>query len=279
MRLIHTRSDMQAASLRYQREGTVVGFVPTMGFLHEGHLSLMRIAREKSDTLVTSIFVNPTQFGPNEDFDTYPRDLPRDESLCEQEGVDILFCPSPDEVFTSDHSVYVVEDQLSGALCGLSRPDHFRGVLTVVAKLFHLVLPDVAVFGKKDIQQLRLIEQMVHDLNFPVRVLAGPVVREPDGLAMSSRNKYLSETERCEATSLYASLRHAEDLFADGERDANNLQQSIRKGIGENASRRIDYVDIVDYRTLRPVQHIERETLVALAVYFGQTRLIDHIVL
>lgn len=279
MRIIRTIPEMQEASLQLRREGKLIGFVPTMGFLHEGHLSLMRIAREKSDALVTSIFVNPTQFGPGEDLGAYPRDLPGDEALCEREGVDIIFYPSQEEVYAPDHTVYVVEDDLSNALCGLSRPVHFRGVLTVVAKLFHIVLPDLAVFGKKDTQQFRLIEQMVRDLNFPIRVLSGPIIREPDGLAMSSRNKYLSPTEREDATSLYAALQEVESLYADGERDAGVLQQSIRQRIGQTSSRRIDYVEVVDYQTLKPVQEIQREVLVALAVFFGNARLIDNTLL
>jgi len=192
MKIIHTPEEMQQAAQALRREGKTIGFVPTMGFLHEGHLSLMRIAREAADVVVSSIFVNPTQFGPNEDLDAYPRDFERDEKLCREAGVDLLFYPSSENMHLAGHSVWVNEESLTGVLCGAARPGHFRGVCTVVAKLLNMVLPDLMVLGEKDAQQLRVLHRMVRDLNFPVEIVSGPIVREADGLAMSSRNKYLS---------------------------------------------------------------------------------------
>ena len=206
MDIIRSPKEMQCRALELKREGRIVGFVPTMGFLHEGHLSLMRIARKRCDVLVASIFVNPTQFGPDEDLDAYPRDFGCDESLCEEEGVDLVFYPEPATMYAADASVWVDEVSLSTGLCGAAREGHFRGVCTVVAKLFNLVLPDLAVFGEKDAQQVRIIERMVRDLDFPVEIVRGPIVREPDGLAMSSRNKYLSGQQRKNALCLRRSL-------------------------------------------------------------------------
>jgi len=279
MEIIKTAEEMQQRALELKRAGRVVGLVPTMGYLHEGHLSLMRLARKQCDVLVVSIFVNPAQFGPNEDLEAYPRDFERDEALCEQEGVDLLFYPETENMYAGDASVRVDEDALSGVLCGASRPGHFRGVCTVVAKLFNLVQPDLAVFGEKDAQQLRIIERLVRDLNFPVGIIRGPIVREPDGLAMSSRNKYLSETQRKNALCLSRSLEQVAELFGQGEREAMVLREAMANLIRSVPEAEIDYIEIVDDTSLVTVDEIRNDVLVALAVRMGDTRLIDNLVL
>ena len=270
---------MQRRALELKRAGRVVGFVPTMGFLHEGHLSLMRLVRKRCDVLVASIFVNPAQFGPGEDLKTYPRDFERDEALCGQAGVDLVFYPEPGNMYAADASVWVDEESLSGMLCGASRPGHFRGVCTVVAKLFNLVQPDLAVFGEKDAQQLRIIERMVRDLDFPVEIIRGPIVREADGLAMSSRNKRLSESQRGNALCLHRSLDRALALFGQGERDATVLRQAMVDLIEPVSGAEIDYIEVVDDDSLLPVDEIKNDVLIALAVKIGNTRLIDNAVL
>ncbi len=270
---------MQQRALEMNRQGMVVGFVPTMGFLHEGHLSLLRIARKQSDLLVVSIFVNPAQFGPNEDLEAYPRDFERDEALCAQEGADIVFYPEPGNMYAADASVWVDEEALSGVLCGASRPGHFRGVCTVVAKLFNLVQPDVAVFGEKDAQQLRIIERMVRDLNFPVTIVRGPIVREPDGLAMSSRNKYLSGMQRKNALCLKQSLDKVVQLVEQGERQVSILSAAMTSMIGKTPEAEVDYIEFVDDGSLARVERINGRILVALAVKIGSTRLIDNVLL
>jgi pantoate--beta-alanine ligase len=277
--IIRQPKEMQDRALELKQEGRVVGFVPTMGFLHEGHLSLMRLARKQCDVLVVSIFVNPAQFAPNEDLDAYPRDFERDEALCVQEGADIVFYPEPDTMYASHASVWVDEESLSGTLCGESRPGHFRGVCTVVAKLFNLVQPDLAVFGEKDAQQLRIIERLVRDLNFPVKIVRGPIVREVDGLAMSSRNKYLSETQREAALCLRRSLDCVQRLYEEGERRVLVLRKAMVDIIDSVSDADIDYVEFVDDETLSAVDVIQSRTLVALAVEIGSTRLIDNAVL
>jgi pantoate--beta-alanine ligase len=279
MEIIETPEAMQRRALELKRSGNRIGFVPTMGFLHEGHLSLMHLARQHCDVLVVSIFVNPTQFGPNEDLDAYPRDFERDEALCVNEGVDLVFYPAAGTMYADDASVRVDEELLSSGLCGASRPAHFRGVCTVVAKLFNLVLPDCAVFGEKDAQQLRIIERMVRDLNFPVEIIRGPIVREPDGLAMSSRNKYLNEVQRGSALCLRASLSAAEELWKNGERNASVIRNHMVSIIEPEADAAIDYIELVDDESLRPVDVLEGKALVAVAVWIGQTRLIDNVVL
>lgn len=270
---------MQREALDLRRAGRRIGLVPTMGALHEGHLSLVRLAREHADVVVVSIFVNPTQFGPAEDLAKYPRDFERDEKRCREAGADIVFYPSAGDVYAPGHSAWVSEDKLSAGLCGRSRPGHFRGVCTVVAKLFNLVLPDVAVFGEKDGQQLRVIERMVRDLNFPVRIVRGPTVREPDGLAMSSRNRFLSPDERRQALCLRRALDRAEELYRGGERGADRIAAAMHDVIAREPAARADYVEIVDDATLEPVTRLERPALVALAVFVGKTRLIDNTVL
>ena len=279
MQIIQSPVEMQCVALQLRREGHAIGFVPTMGFLHEGHMSLIRLARKESDTCVVSIFVNPTQFAPGEDLSRYPRNFERDEALCRAEGTDIVFYPSAEQMYRPDHSVTVVEESLSRGLCGASRPGHFRGVATVVAKLFNQVLPHVAVFGEKDAQQLRVIRRMVRDLDFPVRIIPGPIVREPDGLAMSSRNVYLSPYERQEALCLRRALDRAEALFAGGERQTVRLKEALSAVLAGAPSARMDYIELVDDATLAPVSEIRAPCLVALAVFIGKTRLIDNTVL
>lgn len=279
MEIINKPVLMQAKARSLQKAGKRIGFVPTMGFLHAGHLSLVQLARRASDVVIVSIFVNPAQFGPNEDFAAYPRDLERDCRLCADEGVDIVFNPNPSEMYPENTSVYVEENGLSRGLCGASRPGHFRGVLTVVAKLFNLTLPDMAVFGQKDAQQARLIRQMTHDLNFPVRIVLGAIVRESDGLAMSSRNKYLSADERASAICLNVALRQARAMYRAGERDAARLVDAMRAVIKPVPCAQIDYIAAVDNDNLQPVQKISRSILLALAVRIGQTRLIDNLTL
>jgi pantoate--beta-alanine ligase len=279
MKIVQNPEEMQRIALDWKRSGKRVGFVPTMGFLHEGHLSLMRLARSKCDVLVVSIFVNPTQFGPNEDLDAYPRDFERDESLCDQEGVDFIFYPEPGTMYAEDSSVWVDEDSLSGVLCGQSRPGHFRGVCTVVAKLFNLVLPDVAVFGEKDAQQLRIIERMVRDLNFPIEILRGRILRESDGLAMSSRNKYLTEAQRKNALCLSGALDLVQRDYKQGESCVSRLRKQLAEYITAVPGAEIDYIGFVDDGSLEPVERVADKTLVALAVKFGPTRLIDNTVL
>jgi len=280
MEILSTPAEMQAWSHSRRRAGQRVGVVPTMGFLHEGHLSLVRIAKQHADVVILTLFVNPTQFGPNEDLDRYPRDFERDRALCEAEGVDVLFAPASDQIYAPDHSIRIEEDLLSKGLCGASRPSHFGGVLLVVAKLFNLTLPDVAVFGEKDAQQIRLIRRMVRDLDFPIKILGGPIVREADGLAMSSRNKNLDPESRATSPRLYAALRAAEAAYVAGQREGQTLKQQVISALGDLVSGSIDYVEVVDDETLEPVEGVsERPMLIALAVRFPGVRLIDNIVL
>ncbi len=267
---------MQTRALALKRAGRVIGLVPTMGFLHEGHLSLMRLARKQCDVLVASIFINPTQFGPNEDLNAYPRDFERDEALCEQEGVDIIFYPDTENMYSADASVWVDEESLSSGLCGVARQKHFRGVCTVVAKLFNLVQPNLAVFGEKDAQQLRIVERMVRDLNFPVEIIRGPIIRESDGLAMSSRNKYLSESQRKKALCLRRALDLAKQLVVAGECHVTTVRRAMLDRIEKEGEVDFDYIELVDDASLRPLERIGGRTLIALAVKIGSTRLIDN---
>lgn len=276
---------MQRLALQWRAEGRSVGFVPTMGYLHEGHLSLVRRARQAvgpQGVVVVSIYVNPTQFGPREDFARYPRDLARDQGLCRQAGVDVVFAPSDTEMYPkppgAQYSTFVVEEALSRGMEGAARPGHFRGVTTVVAKLFNLVLPTVAVFGAKDLQQARIIQRMVRDLNFPVRILVAPTVREPDGLAMSSRNTYLSPSERAQACVLWQAIQQARQQVRQANRPVPTgwLQRRLRQFIERQPAARVDYIAFVDPVTLAPVRAVRRGTQMALAVFVGRTRLIDN---
>ena len=276
MEIITTAAKMRERSSAWHRAGQRIGFVPTMGYLHEGHLSLIRLARCRADVVVVSIFVNPTQFGPAEDLAAYPRDFEGDAQRCRAEGVDVLFHPPVSEMYAPDASTWVVEERLSRGLCGVARPTHFRGVCTVVARLFNLVGPDVAVFGEKDAQQLRVVRRMVRDLGFPVEIAAAPTVREPDGLAMSSRNRYLTPEERRQAVCLRRALDEAERRYAAGERRAAVLEQAMRETLAAAPAARPDYVEIVNDETLEPVETCDQPVLVALAVRFGRARLIDN---
>ena len=280
MKVIRTATEMQGWSQAARGAGKRIGVVPTMGDLHEGHLSLVRLAAASADVVVVTLFVNPTQFGPNEDLDRYPRNFERDRDLCAAEGVAVLFAPETTMVYHPDHTVYVVEDTLSARLCGVSRPGHFRGVLTVVAKLFNLTLPDVAVFGEKDAQQLRLIRRMTRDLNFPVEILPGPIVREADGVAMSSRNKNLTAEARVLAPRLQQSLRAVAAAFAAGEREVSVLRETALAVLGDLSPGALDYLDLLDDESLTPVSpRITAPVLVALAVHFPGARLIDNLTL
>lgn len=275
MIIIRTVQEMQKTALQWKKSGKTIGFVPTMGYLHEGHLSLMRQAKQLSNVLVVSIFVNPTQFGPNEDLDRYPRDFDRDEKLCREVGVDVIFYPDVREMYPDPYRTYVQVEEITNALCGISRPGHFRGVATVVAKLFLIVQPDIAVFGQKDFQQAQIIRQMVKDLNFPVKIILGSIVREHDGLAMSSRNAYLSEEGRKNAVILYQSLQLARKLIRQGERNSKKIREKMREFI-TTVPCRIDYIEIVDAGNFMPKEEISDETLIALAVFIENTRLIDN---
>jgi pantoate--beta-alanine ligase len=276
MVIIKTIRKMQAEAERLRLAGKRIGFVPTMGSLHEGHLSLIRMAKRHSDVVVLSIFVNPTQFGPKEDFSKYPRNFDRDEILAKQEGVDIIFYPSDAEMYPKDYLTYVNVEEMTNTLCGASRPGHFRGVTTVCAKLFHAVKPHVAVFGQKDAQQAVVIRKMAKDLNFDLEILVAPIVREPDGLAMSSRNVYLSPEEKADALVLSRSLQMAEQMIRQGERKAAKIIRAIRELIESKKNTKIDYVSIVDPDTLKPLDTVESKALIALAVFIGSTRLIDN---
>jgi len=277
MRLIRSIRTMQNSALALKRRGKKIAFVPTMGYLHEGHLSLMRTARRKGDVLVVSIFVNPAQFGPREDFSRYPRNLRRDLALCRRAGADVVFAPAAKSMYPEGYSAYVEETRLSRGLCGARRPGHFRGVATVVLKLFAIVQPDLAVFGLKDFQQSRVIRKMASDLNLPVTILAVPTVREKDGLAMSSRNTFLSPSERKEALCLRRALLRARRMAQAGERDARRIRAAMRRIVEREPSARIDYLKIVAGEDLRSVRRIEPGAMAALAVFIGQTRLIDNI--
>lgn len=261
-----------------KNEGKQIGFVPTMGYLHEGHLSLIRKARRENDIVVISIFVNPTQFGPHEDFKRYPRDFRRDKTLAKKEGVDVIFYPNVKDMYASDHSTYVDVEKISESLCGRFRVGHFRGVATVVTKLFNIVPADNAYFGQKDAQQAFIIKRMVRDLKFPVKIKILPIIREKDGLAMSSRNTYLNERERREATVLYKSLLLAKDLIKKGERKADKIIKCMKDLIKSRSSARIEYISIVDTEELKDIKNIGGKVLIALAAYFGKTRLIDNVI-
>lgn len=257
--------------------GKSVGLVPTMGSLHEGHASLFRRARAENDVAAASIFVNPTQFGPNEDFHRYPRPFDADVALCESAGIDVIFHPQPDEIYPEGFQTFVEVAELQKPLCGASRPTHFRGVATVVLKLFNIIQPTRAYFGQKDAQQSRLLERMVRDLDVPVDLIVCPIVREADGLAMSSRNRYLGAEDRRHATVLFRSLEKIRDRVAAGERRANVLLDAAREMIERTPGARIDYVSAVDWETLQPIDEIRGPSLFALAVFFGTTRLIDNL--
>jgi pantoate--beta-alanine ligase len=272
---IRHAKEMQAWADAERLQGRRIGFVPTMGSLHEGHVSLVRAARQRADLVVVSIFVNPLQFGPKEDFSVYPRDFARDETLLAGEKVDVIYYPDTREMYPEDFATRVNVECLTDSLCGKSRPGHFQGVTTVVAKLFNAVKPHVVVFGAKDAQQALVIRRMARDLDFDIEFVVSPTVREPDGLAMSSRNKNLLPEHRAQAPVLFRSLRHAAEMIAQGERNPDRVINEISRRIRETEGR-IDYISIVDTQQLREVPTIQGEILIALAVFFGKVRLIDN---
>jgi len=285
MRIIRSVSSMQRLARRWQRQGVRVGLVPTMGYLHEGHLSLVRRARSlagKLGKVVVSIYVNPTQFGPNEDFSRYPRDFARDTAMCRAAGVDVVFAPSNDQMYPADgernFSTYVTEETLSRGMEGVTRPTHFRGVTTIVAKLFNIVQPGWAVFGAKDYQQAAIVRRMVRDLNFPLRIIVAPTLRESDGLAMSSRNKYLAGDLRLQARVLSNSLRKAQALVRESRSALGStaLKKELKRFIEREPAARLDYVEFFDPQTLIPMPKVTRGAHMALAVFVGKTRLLDN---
>jgi pantoate--beta-alanine ligase len=279
MKIAKTISSVRKLIGQARSKGKSVGFVPTMGALHKGHISLIKKAVKKTDFVVVSIFVNPTQFGPKEDFNKYPRPLQNDLKLCRKAGADVVFAPSAKQIYPQQNLTYVNVEKITEPLCGRFRQGHFRGVATICSKLFNIVQPNFAFFGQKDAQQTIVIKQMVADLNMPLKIVVCPTVREADGLAMSSRNQYLNQQERKDAACLYRSLQKCRHKVADGIYDAKKIAAHIRKILSEQASAKIEYIEIVDAKTLQPVKKINRPTLVALAVRIGQTRLIDNILI
>ena len=276
MEIITRIPELREKIKQWKREGKSVGLVPTMGFLHEGHASLLKKCREENDIAITSNFVNPTQFGPNEDLEAYPRDFKKDCDLCESIGIDVVFHPVPEEMYTDAHA-YVSIDTLSDTLCGKSRPIHFKGVCTVVTKLFNIVTPDRAYFGEKDAQQLAIIKKMVKDLNFDIEIIGCPIVREEDGLAKSSRNTYLNPEERKAALCLSRSINRGKEVISIGSKVENVLKEMINV-IEKEPLAKIDYVSIVGLEDMQPVETVEKDVLVAMAVYIGETRLIDNFI-
>jgi pantoate--beta-alanine ligase len=278
--IVRKVKEMQRRASDWRKAGKTISFVPTMGFLHEGHISLMRGGRERADVLVVSIFVNPTQFAPNEDLDRYPCDFEGDEKKCRTNGVDAIYYPPVEEMYPIGYQTYVNVKEVSQGLCGASRPTHFQGVATVCLKLFNAVKPHYAIFGQKDYQQLQVIRRMVKDLDMDMEIIGMPTVREPDGLAMSSRNKYLSREERERAIALSASLRTAKNTFKKGERDPDEIAGIVKKALKKAEPCEIDYVEVRDAEDLTPVKRIGKgPVVVALAVKIGATRLIDNMVL
>ena len=278
MKVVHKISEVREIVNTWKREGLSVGLVPTMGYLHEGHQSLIKKAVEQNDRVVVSVFVNPMQFGENEDLASYPRDLEKDTKLCEETGSDLIFNPTPEEMYPEGFCSYVDMNGLTKELCGKSRPIHFRGVMTVVSKLFNIVTPNKAYFGMKDAQQLLIIKRMVKDLSFGIEIVGCPIVREEDGLAKSSRNTYLNEEERKAALILYKTINLGKKLLEEGERDSAVLLSKMKENINKEPLAKIDYVEAVDIEKVEKVDKIEGTVLVAMAVFIGKTRLIDNFV-
>ena len=279
MKIVKTVAEVREQVKAWRAEGLTVGLVPTMGYLHEGHESLIVRSVKENDRTVVSDFVNPIQFGPSEDLATYPRDIEHDAALCERAGADLIFHPEADEMYAPDFCTYVDMDDLTKGLCGKTRPTHFRGVCTVVSKLFHIVQPDNAYFGQKDAQQLAVIRRMVRDLNMPLTINGCPIIREADGLAKSSRNTYLSAEERQAALCLSRSLNKGKAAIEAGETDAAKVRAIITAEIEAEPLARIDYVEIVDWNNLKPVETTDGDILTAIAVYIGKTRLIDNFII
>lgn len=276
METIDTVNEMQKRCEELRLSGQTIALIPTMGFFHDGHLELMRVGKRRSDKVIISIFVNPTQFGPTEDFDEYPRDMEGDLSKAQEVGVDLVFVPSVEEIYPDGFQTHITVEKVTKYLCGLSRPGHFDGVATVVAKLFNITKPRLAIFGQKDFQQLTMIRRMVKDLNMDIEIVGVPTVRESDGLAMSSRNQYLSPEKRRSALSLKKSLELAHDMFDKGEKDAIKIKSAIEKLILSFSYTEIDYVTICDPITMEDIDNLEEQILIALAVRVGKTRLIDN---
>ncbi len=278
MEIVSTVEDVRGRVREWREQGMSVGLVPTMGYLHEGHKSLIDAAVSQNDRVVVSVFVNPIQFGPSEDLATYPRDLERDADVCEKAGADLIFHPEPEDMYFDDFCTYIDMDGLTEGLCGKTRPTHFRGVCTVVGKLFHIVEPDRAYFGKKDAQQLAVIRRMVRDLNFNLEIVGCPIIREKDGLAKSSRNTYLSPGERQAAVILHRGLERGEELVRAGEKSAAAIVQAITEVIESEPLAEIDYVEVVDFDSIQSIETIQGSVLAAVAVYIGKTRLIDNFI-
>ena len=279
MLFVKTINEVRTQVKQWKKQGLTVGFVPTMGYLHEGHKSLIDRAVKENDRVVVSDFVNPIQFGQNEDLSTYPRDIEADKALCEKAGASMLFNPEPDEMFLPDFCTFVETQNLSKELCGKTRPIHFRGVCTIVSKLFNIVTPDKAYFGQKDAQQLAVIRRMVRDLNMDIDVVGCPNIRESDGLAKSSRNTYLSETERQAALVLSKAVFLGQDLMKNGERNADTIINKMSDLINKEPLAKIDYVQLVDADSIEPIAEAKGRVLVAMAVYIGKTRLIDNFIM
>ena len=278
VQIVKTISEVRDIVKAWKRAGHQVGLVPTMGYLHEGHQSLMTAAKSENEKVVVSVFVNPMQFGPTEDLASYPKDLDKDRQLCQQAGADLIFHPDAAEMYSADFCSFVDMTGLTEELCGRSRPIHFRGVCTVVSKLFNIVQPDKAYFGQKDAQQLAVIRRMVRDLNIDVEIIGCPIIREHDGLAKSSRNSYLNQEQRQAALCLYRAIKLSQHLMQDGERDCQRISAQMTALIEQEPLAKIDYISIVDADTLSPVERINRPVLCAIAVYIGKTRLIDNVV-
>ncbi len=278
MIIAHTIEDVRTRVKQARAEGKRIGFVPTMGYLHDGHLSLVEISKQQSDFQVMSIFVNRIQFNDKKDFESYPREHERDFALAKSAGVHLMFLPEEEEMYCNQHT-FVEMESLTEHLCGATRPGHFRGVCTVVSKLFNIVQPDVAVFGRKDIQQAIIIEKMVKDLNFPLRIIIAPTIREEGGLAMSSRNKHLSPSERIRALSIYRGLLAAKSLIESGNRDVRTIIAAAQSNIESSRPEKIDYIELVSYETLAPINIMNQRAILAIAAFFGTTRLIDNMLI
>ncbi len=276
MKLVKTKQEVRDTVKEWRRQGLTVGLVPTMGYLHEGHASLIDASVKNNDRTVVSIFVNPMQFSPNEDLESYPRDINRDSRVCEEHGADLIFNPEPEEMYGDMFCSFVDMDILTKELCGLSRPIHFRGVCTVVSKLFNIVKPDNAYFGQKDAQQLAVIKRMVEDLDMDIKINGCPIIRESDGLAKSSRNTYLNEEERKAALILSKTIKLGQELVKNGEKDTKTIVKKMIDNINTEPLAKIDYVKIVDLLTMQPIETLDRPALCAMAVYIGKTRLIDN---
>lgn len=279
MKIIRNIEEMKIISKEIKSKGMSLGMVPTMGFLHEGHKSLIKCAKENNDIVTVSIFVNPTQFGPDEDYESYPRDLEHDSKICQMEGVDYIFHPEPDEMYPDGYSTFVIPgEKMTNILCGITRPGHFRGVCTVLTKLFSIINPDNAYFGEKDIQQLAIVRRMVKDLNLGVNINGCPIIREEDGLAKSSRNTYLNEEERKAAIILRKSILKGKEFMDNGEKNVEKIRKVIVDSINSEPLAKIDYVEIIDFDTFDRIEKLSKNTLIAMAVYIGKTRLIDNLV-